>query len=177
MRRTILFLSAILVIAASCNPSKPDRSICKKLEKIDKLAKYDHRPESDSLSFEQWKENIIMDFHDVYEIVSASPINTQRVKTFEARDGRVYPLDWMIQEKEVVNNIAHLVGLHDLLLQYLSQLKDKLILKEEVKNNREAYQTEDKYNATLSLVDESIKASAEKVIFANSKLKGLIPIE
>lgn len=169
MKQLITFLS-LLIFAISCN-SAPDKALIETLASIDKFSESVSRHESSYLSYPRWKAHIFEDFSNAKEIVSKEPINRYSVKNFRAIDGQCFPHNYYIYiGKDTAVDIAKLAGYHSALLEYMNQLNKKLSVKEEFEENRALFKSEKKYNASIALIDESIKESIRKVLFACNKL-------
>lgn len=169
MKRLITILS-ILILAVSCNSSAPDKALVETLSSIDESGDSGSRFESGYLSYPKWKTHIFKDFDKAKEIVSEEPLNKYSVANFSAIDGQCYPHNYIFLGKDTAVGIAKLAGLHNVLLKYMDQLNEKVSVKEGLEENRALFKSQKKYDASIALVDKSIKESIERVLFACEQL-------
>lgn len=169
MKRLIIIL-AIIGLATSCNSSAPDKALIETLASIDEFQTSGSRYESGYLSYARWKSHIFEDFDNALAIVSEDPINMYSVANFSPIDGRCNPHNYIMLGKDTAISIAKLCGLHDVLIQYMEQLNEKLEVKNGLQENQALFKSEKKYNASIALVNNSIKESIDKVLFACDKL-------
>jgi|GEM_PF-4227834 hypothetical protein len=168
--KKILIIFSLALLAISCNSSTPDKALVETLASIDESGESGSRFESGYLSYAKWKNHIFEDFGKAKAIVSEEPINKYSVGNFSAIDGQCYPHNYIFLGKDTAVGVAKLAGLHSVLLKYMDQLNEKLLVKEGLEENRELFKSEKKYDASIALVDKSIKESIDRVLFACDKL-------
>jgi len=168
--KKILIIFSLALLAISCNSSTPDKALVETLASIDESGESGSRFESGYLSYAKWKNHIFEDFGKAKAIVSEEPINKYSIGNFSAIDGQCYPHNYIFLGKDTAVGVAKLAGLHSVLLKYMDQLNEKLLVKEGLEENRELFKSEKKYDASIALVDKSIKESIDRVLFACDKL-------